>query len=205
MVKTIFDPAVVGSKDAYRLLIGLVVPRPIGWIGTVGSDGVRNLAPFSFFNVFGPVHVGFSTVRPDGAHKDTLKNVLETGVFTVNTVTEDVAEAMNLSSGSYPAGVDEFEVAGLTARTGDLVSAPMVVESQANLECRLIQTVDLGSGAMASTLVIGETLRFHVDPELFVDGRIDPGRYRAVGRLGGRAYSTTRDRFEMPRPQQDHS
>ena len=202
-MKAVFDTASAEPRRAYGLLISLVVPRPIGWIGSIGASGVRNLAPYSFFNAFGPTFVGFSTIRPEGAMKDTLRNVLETGVFTVNIVTEETAAAMNLSSGPYPIEVDEFAIAGVTPRPGDVVPAPLVEEAKANLECRLIHTLELGEGPMASSLVIGEVLRIHVREDLLVDGRVDQGRLGAIGRMGGRSYAKTTDLFEMVRPQQD--
>ncbi len=202
MVKTVFDTSVMEARNSYSLLIGLVVPRPIGWIGSIGLDGIRNLAPYSFFNAFGPTYVGFATIRPDGRMKDTLRNVTDTGVFTVNVVSEDLAGAMNSSSGSYPIDVDEFAAAGVTARPGDVVAAPIVEEAKANLECGVRHTLDLGDGPMASTLVIGEVLRIHVREDLLADGRVDQVRLGAIGRMGGRSYSTTRDQFQMERPQQ---
>lgn len=201
MVKAVFDTSVMESRRSYSLLIGLVVPRPIGWIGSIGSDGIRNLAPYSFFNAFGPTFVGFATIRPDGRLKDTLRNVMDTGVFTVNVVSDDLAGAMNSSSGTYPIDMDEFAVAGVTARPGDVVAAPIVEEARANLECRVHHTLDLGDGPMASTLVIGEVLRIHIREDLLVDGRVDQSRLGAIGRMGGRSYTRTKDQFQMERPQ----
>ena len=115
---TTFRPAELSGVDAYKLMIGLIVPRPIGWVGTVAADGTRNLAPYSFFNcvsaapptvIFSPGRRGRNAAAPD--HKDTLSNVRSSGVFTINLVTEELAEAMNLTSGEYLPDVDEFEVA----------------------------------------------------------------------------------------------
>ena len=198
-----FDPADHDDVDIYKLLIGLVVPRPIGWIGSVSASGMRNLAPFSFFNAVAasPPTVLFSTIRASGARKDTLTNVEETGVFTVNVVTEETVEAMNLTSGSYDPSVDEFEVAGLTAVGGSVVDAPMVAEAKANLECRLGQVVPIGTdGPMAASIVIGEVVRVHVDGAILDGTRIDQEALRAVGRMGGPTYTRTRDLFSLDRP-----
>lgn len=199
-----FDPADHDDKDIYKLLIGLVVPRPIGWIGSVSGAGVRNLAPFSFFNAVAasPPTVLFSTIRAGGARKDTLSNVEETGVFTVNVVTEEVVEAMNITSGRYDPSVDEFELAGLTAIAGTVVGAPMVGEAKANLECRLSQVVPIGTdGPMAASIVIGEVVRVHVEGSILDGTRIDQETLRAVGRMGGPTYTRTRDLFSLDRPE----
>jgi flavin reductase (DIM6/NTAB) family NADH-FMN oxidoreductase RutF len=202
-VKQGFDPADHDDVEIYKLLIGLVVPRPIGWIGSVSAAGVRNLAPFSFFNAVAasPPTVLFSTIRARGARKDTLSNVEETGVFTVNVVTEETAEAMNLTSGSYDPSVDEFQLAGLTAVAGTVVGAPFVAEAKANLECRLSQVVPIGTdGPMAASIVIGEVVRVHVDGAILDGTRIDQAALRAVGRMGGPTYTRTRDLFSLERP-----
>ena len=143
----------------------------------------------------------FSTIRASGARKDTLSNVEETGVFTVNVVTEETAEAMNLTSGSYDPSVDEFELAGLTAVAGTVVDAPFVAEAKANLECRLSQIVPIGTdGPMAASIVIGEVVRVHVDGAILDGTRIDQEALRAVGRMGGPTYTRTRDQFSLDRP-----
>jgi flavin reductase (DIM6/NTAB) family NADH-FMN oxidoreductase RutF len=200
--KAFIDPADVEANDAYKLLIGLVVPRPIGWIGTVDATGVRNLAPFSFFNAVAatPPTVLFSPLTSSGSPKDTLANARETGEFTVNIVSFDVAEAMNLTSGRYPAEVDEFQVAGLTAVPGTKVAAPIVAEAKANLECRVTQTVPVGRPPMDATLVIGEVVAFHVRADLLDGTRIDQVALDAIGRMGGPNYTRTSEIFSMERP-----
>ncbi len=198
-----FDPADHDDVDIYKLLIGLVVPRPIGWIGSVSEAGVRNLAPFSFFNAVAasPPTVLFSTIRAGGFKKDTLRNVEATGVFTVNVVTEEMVEPMNVTSGNYESSVDEFDLAGLTAVAGSVVEAPMVAEAKANLECRLIQVVPIGTdGPMAASIVIGEVVRVHVHGSILDGTRIDQEALRAVGRMGGPTYTRTRDLFSLERP-----
>jgi flavin reductase (DIM6/NTAB) family NADH-FMN oxidoreductase RutF len=203
-VKHDFDPADHDDVDIYKLLIGLVVPRPIGWIGSVSEEGVRNLAPFSFFNAVAasPPTVLFSTIRAGGRKKDTLANVEQTGVFAVNVVTEEIIDAMNLTSGRYDPSVDEFELAGLTAVSGTTVAAPMVGEAKANLECRLGQIVPIGAdGPMAASIVIGDVVRVHVDGSILDGTRIDQAALKSVGRMGGPTYTRTRDQFSLDRPE----
>lgn len=200
--KTVFATNDLDGVDRYKLLIGLVVPRPIGWVGTVDENGVRNLAPYSFFNVVAgtPPTVLFSPGRRNGEPKDTLHNVVATGEFTINLVDEALAEAMNLTSGEYGPEVDEFELAGLTTVPGEVVRAPLVMASPANLECRVTRTVDLGDPP-SNTVVFGNIERIHVRADLLDGTRVDPLGLRAVGRMAGAGYTRTADGyFEMQRP-----
>src|SRR5215212_8479453 len=116
---TQLDPQIIGQRETYKLLIGCVVPRPIAWVSTVDSSGVRNLAPFSFFNAVGSnpptISISISYASGPDQRKDTLRNINDTGEFVVNIVDENLAQAMNATSANYPPDVDEFEVAGLEA------------------------------------------------------------------------------------------
>lgn len=198
----IVDPASTSPANSYKLLIGAVVPRPIAFVSTVSAEGILNLAPFSFFNALcgDPPIVCFSTsVRQP--RKDSLVNVQATREFVVNIVGEDIAEQMNLCSGEYPPEVDEFQVSGLTPIPSDLVRPPRVLESKVNMECRLMQIVEVSTRPGGGSLIIGEVVRFHVDDSIVDDFRIDPDKLRAIGRMGGNEYTRTRDRFQMIRPQ----
>lgn len=199
MTRHTFDPAEIEPGDTSKLLMGLVVPRPIGWIGTVGPAGA-NLAPFSFFNlaVTSPPIVLFCPGR-SRRDKDSLVNALSTREFTVSVVTESTAAAMNLTSGEFPPDVDEFEVAGLTKVPGDVVAAPMVGEAVAGFECRVVDVHDIGEGPAVS-VVYGQVVMIHVDDEVLDGTRIRFDRLEAVGRLAGSWYSRTRGLFEMERP-----
>lgn len=202
--KVVLDPSELDAIDGYKLLIGLVVPRPIAWVGTLDTDGRPNLAPYSFFNGVAatPPHIMFSTIgRGASAGKDTLINVRETGEFSVNFVSEDVAEAMNVTSGNYPPDVNEFEVAGVTAGEGEVITAPLVRESKASFECRLVDIVHVGQLPMPGNIVIGQVLRFHIREDLLDGTRVDQHSLEAVGRMGGPHYTRTRDIFSMERPQ----
>ena len=200
------DPQTLKSESTYKLLIGCVVPRPIAWVSTVGADGVNNLAPFSFFmGVCGdPPTIAFSSGPRARDHKDTVRNAEHTGDFVVNIVDDDRAEAMNLSSGEYPAGVDEFALTGLTAVPGVKVRAPRVVEAPVSLECRVARVVPVGSGP--HSLVLGEIVYFHVRDDVYdaATGRIDMARLKPVGRLAGHQYAHIHDIFEMKRPNENY-
>lgn len=198
MTKLRFDLEDTEARDAYKLLSGLVVPRPIGWIGTRRGDGTYNLAPFSFFNVVSskPPMVVFSADSHRDRPKDSATLAEVSGEFTVNIVSEDVVHAMSITSGSFGAEDDEFAIAGLTPVRGSRVDAPLVGESPANLECTVNRIVDLDEDGR-TRLVVGDVLVIHVDGSVLDGTRIDHEALRAVGRMAGNAYVNTRDRFEV--------
>lgn len=200
MTKVSFDTARIEPVERYKLMSGLVVPRPIGWIGTRRPDGTNNLAPFSFFNAVSsnPPVVLFSGGRHADRPKDTVALAETTGEFTVNVVSEEVAEAMAITSGAYGVDDDEFAIAGLTAMPALKVDAPLVAESPANLECRVRQLIELGE---RTRLVVGDVLVIHVEEDVLDGTRIDNDALRAVGRMAGSTYIDTRARFELPRPE----
>jgi flavin reductase (DIM6/NTAB) family NADH-FMN oxidoreductase RutF len=197
------DPLETDQRTVYKLLSGTIIPRPIGWISSISKEGIRNLAPFSFFNMVGedPPHVMFSTVRPNDTNKDTLNNVLETGEFVVNMVTEDNVERMNATSATVPADVDEFELAGLTPLPSLLVRPPLVKESPVNLECKLVHHYALeGHKHGGATIMIGQVVMIHVDEAILAeDYRINLETYRPVARLAGSNYSTLGKVFSIKR------
>ncbi|MDJ0923088.1 MAG: flavin reductase family protein [Acidimicrobiia bacterium] len=194
METTTFDMADLAGTDRYKLLTGLIIPRPIGWVGTQDAAGLRNLAPYSYFNVVAatPPTVLFSTGRPRGRIKDSLANVMTTGEFTLSIVDEDLVDAMHATATNYPPDADEFAETGLRATPGDLVAAPYVAEARAALECRVARIIDLGDPTTAS-VVFGDVLRVHVDTAVLDGTRIDHRKLRAVGRIAGVTYSTTAD------------
>jgi flavin reductase (DIM6/NTAB) family NADH-FMN oxidoreductase RutF len=198
------DPATAGYQNVYKLIVGVIVPRPIAFVSTLSAEGVRNLAPFSFFTAVSanPPVICFAPMMrgTGGPGKDTLQNIRSTGEFVVNVVSEDFAQEMNACSGDYPPDVDEFIVSGLTPLASDLIKPPRVAESNVNMECRLLQVVDVSDKPLGGSLVLGEVLRFHVADELFSDYKIDPDMLRAIGRMGGPTYTRTTDRFNMERP-----
>ena len=199
-----FDPADRSSAEIYRLMIGAIVPRPIAFVSTVDANGIRNLAPFSFFTACSanPPVICFSPiVRPGPLPlKDTLRNIQATEEFVVNIVSEEFAEQMNACSVEVPPRVDEFEISGLTPVASDLVRPPRVAESHVQMECRLNQIITVSEKVQGGYLVLGEVLRFHIDESVMNGDKIDPDRLRAIGRMGGPTYSRTRDRFDMARP-----
>jgi flavin reductase (DIM6/NTAB) family NADH-FMN oxidoreductase RutF len=198
--KQYFDFEDTAGRDRYKLLSGLIVPRPIGWIGTRRANGTFNLAPFSFFNVVStaPPTVLFSGSSHSDRPKDSITLAEESGEFTVNIVSEDVAQAMSVTAGTFGPDDDEFLIAGLTAVVGTVVDAPMVAESPANLECRVSSVLDVGDGP--TRIVVGRVVALHVEDAVLDGTRIDARSLRAVGRMSGNTYITTENLFELPRP-----
>lgn len=204
-----FDPQQESVQNIYKLMIGAIVPRPIAFVSSLDLRGVRNLAPFSFFNGVSadpPVVLFCASVRREdpqrglGPHKDTLLNVIDTREFVINVVTESIAEKMNLTSAQVPPDVDEFELSGLTPLPSELVKPPRVAESPVQMECRLRQIVKISEKLLGSTIVLGDVLRFHVREDLVENFRIDADKLAAIGRMGGPTYVRTRDRFDLERP-----
>jgi len=199
-----FDPSAHRPRDAYRLMIDLITPRPIAWVSTISGAGVVNLAPYSFFNGVSadPPTVAFSAVnRRDGTPKDTVRNVEENGGFVVNVATFDLREAMNATSEEVGYDVSELERCGLHAMPSERVLPPRVAEAKASFECVLHQIVRVGEGPLAANLVIGRIVLIHAaDAVVRADGTIDPEALDTIGRLGGSDYTRTRERFTLPRP-----
>ncbi len=188
------------KAEVYKLMIGCIVPRPIGWVATVSRDGIGNLAPFSFFNGVGhnPPAVAFSVIDRNGELKDTSRNVGEVPEFVVHIVSEDLAAQMNETCADFGAHVDEFKEAGLTPVPGTLVKASRIKEAKIAMECRVMHHLRVGP---STSHIIGEVLYWHIDDSVLMErGRIDANKLQAIGRMGGLEYTRTLDRFAIPRP-----
>jgi flavin reductase (DIM6/NTAB) family NADH-FMN oxidoreductase RutF len=193
-------------RDVYRLMTAMIVPRPIAFVSSLSREGIRNLAPFSFFTAVSanPPVICFSPMvrGAEASRKDTLLNIEATGEFVVNIVSEEIARQMNACSADVPPDVDEFALSGLTPVPSETVAPPRVLESKACMECRLLQVVHVSPLPLGGSLVLGEVLLFHIDDRVVDNDTLDPGALRPIGRMGGSTYVRTTDRFEMPRPPQ---
>jgi flavin reductase (DIM6/NTAB) family NADH-FMN oxidoreductase RutF len=198
-----FNPQDLEQTAIYKLLTGIVIPRPIGWISTISEDGINNLAPFSYFNAVGddPPHVMFSTVHSNNSNKDTLNNVLATKQFVVNMVTEDLVEQMNLTSQPIAANESEFELAGLTPIASSLVKPPRVKECKITMECEMVHHYKLeNSKTGGATIVIGKIVLFHIDESVLLENyKINIETYKPVARLAGSNYSKLGEIFSIKR------
>lgn len=202
------DISALEAPIRYKLLTGIVVPRPIAWVSTIDREGVVNLAPFSFFNAVNhtPPTISVSIMHdPERAHsKDTLHNIQTTGEFVVNIADETLVQAMNETATNYPADVDEFAVAGLTALPAIKVRAPRVKEAPVSMECRVYALVPIGPVNGGSTLVIGEVVFLHARDGLVDErARVAPQKLRPIGRLAGSDYTYVHETFAIDRKQYD--
>ncbi len=193
-----------GHRLPHDPLNSIVAPRPIGWISTVDTDGVPNLAPYSFFNLinYQPPLIAFAS----SGWKDTVANIAATGEFVWNLATKAEADAMNATSANVAGTVDEFDLAGLGALPASLVKPPRVEGSPVHFECRLTQLVRLqthAGTALDQWLVIGEAVGIHIDTALLEDGLYQTARAHPITRGGGPAdyFEITEDAlFRMKRP-----
>ena len=198
-----YEPG-AGHRLPHDPLNAIVAPRPIGWVSTLSADGVANLAPYSFFNLFNyrPPIIGFSSM----GWKDSATNLGERPEFVWNLVTRDLAGAMNATSATLPPDVDEFAAAGLEKRPSVMVAPPRVAASPVQFECRVTQTLQLKAHdgrALDQWLILGEAVMIHIDETLLDDGIYQTARPAPVARGGGPAdyFEITQDRlFKLRRP-----
>lgn len=193
-------------RQNYLLLLGIVIPRPIGFISTISQAGIPNLAPYSYFQAVSsnPPAVIFAPIRDrEGRIKHSLRNVLETSEFVASMVTEEMAENMNLASAEFPDGVSEFEAAGFTPWPAHAIKPFLVGESPINLECKVVNILELSQQPLAGAVVVGEVVRIHIREDLYNAEKmqVEISKFRPIARLGGSEYGRLTDTFEMPRPQ----
>lgn len=184
-----FTPSDISQQRIHQLLLGCVGPRPIAFASTVDAGGHPNLSPFSFFNVFGvnPTTLIFSPSRRgrDNTTKDTFENIKVVPEVVINIVTYEMVNQVSLASTEYPAGTDEFVKAGFGKLPSVMVRPYRVMESPVQMECKVRQVIETGTGGGAANLVICEMLVMHLDDEIMAeDGLIDQQKIRLVGRMG---------------------
>lgn len=200
-----FDLSELDAQTSYKLLAGLIVPRPIALVTTIGKNGGHNAAPYSFFNAFSedpPLVVLGLGVNVRGEHKDTTINIRDGAEFVVNLVDEPLAEAMNICAIDFPPEISEVDAAALDMIPSDTIKPARLAAAPVSMECIHYQTLHPGNNRY---LVIGEVRILHVakdilDPDTL---RIDRDRYAPIGRLFGGGYCRTTDRFEIKRLTQE--
>ncbi|MDP2363180.1 MAG: flavin reductase family protein [Ignavibacteria bacterium] len=201
-----FLPQEISVPEIQRLLQGGVGPRPIALVSTISKDGVNNLSPFSFYNVFGanPPVIGFSPSRRgrDASLKDTYLNLIETKECVVQAVTYAMVEQVSLASTEYEKGIDEFIKSGLTPINSDLVKPKRVKESPFQMECRLLDMMNYGNGGASANIAICEVIKFHAQEDIFVNGLIHPNKIDLVARMSGDFYcrASGDNIFEVEKP-----
>lgn len=200
----IIDPKQQSATDTYKLLIGTVVPRPIAFVTSESAEGVVNAAPFSFFNVFcaNPPLIGVSVARnPDGSMKDSSSNITNNKEFVVHVVDENNIEQVNHASMNYPSEYSEVKETGLTLKSSHKIKVPGIAESKIRMECVLHRWLPLGSEkSPANDLLIGEVVCFHIEDDLYQDGKIPETQLRPIGRMAGTTFTKIGETFSIPRP-----
>jgi flavin reductase (DIM6/NTAB) family NADH-FMN oxidoreductase RutF len=199
----LFDMEALPPQDRYKLLVASVVPRPIAWITTKSRAGIVNAAPFSFFNAMGsdPPTLAIGIVPREGRLKDTATNIVETGEFVVNLVSEANVEAMNVTCIDAPPDVDELELAQLTALPSRSIAPPRIGESPVSFECRVLTSLVTSP---LQTIVIGRVVCVHVAERFVLDAQrchLDTPALRLVARMhGSGSYVRSTDQFQLQRP-----
>jgi flavin reductase (DIM6/NTAB) family NADH-FMN oxidoreductase RutF len=203
----VFDLSQLTTAEKQYYLQHIVAPRPICFASTIDIEGNVNLSPFSFFNMFSsnPPIVIFSPSRRvrDNTTKHSFQNVMEVPEVVINIVSYDMVQQASLASCEYPKGIDEFTKAGFTKEAATMVRPPMVKESKAKMECKVVEIKPLGDQGGAGNLVICEVLLVHIDDSLLVDNKnFDQTKLEHVARLGGDWYChvSKENLFKVPKP-----
>ena len=203
----IIDPNQIPFQRLQRLLLGAIAPRPIAFASTIDQQGKPNLSPFSCFNVFGvnPTTLIFSPSRRgrDNTLKDTFLNVKEVPEVVINVVTFDMVQQASLASTEYPRGTNEFIKSGFTQIPSEKIRPFRVKESPVQIECKVRQVIETGTGGGAANLIICEVLLIHINENIFDEsGLIDPDKINLVGRMGGNYYVKASGNavFTVPKP-----
>ncbi len=197
-----FKADAIDHQQAYRMLIGSIVPRPIAWVSSISNEGVPNLAPFSFFTMVShyPPMVSISVGERECRMKDTAKNITDTKGYVIHTVVNGWEEKMNATSANFAPDEDEFSKGNLETVSSDFVDAFRIANAPVAMECEFDRIIDFGS-EWVTHLVIGKILCWHVREDLIIEDKyIDPYKLAPVGRLGGPRYCRTQEIFEMTAP-----
>ena len=201
------DPKELPIPKLHHYLLGSIGPRPIAFASTIDAEGNRNLAPFSFFNVFSanPPILIFSPARSGRTNttKNTHDNVKAVPEVVINVVTYDMVHQMSLTSSPFEAGVDEFEKAGFTPIASDTIRPFRVKESPVQIECKVLEIKELGQNGGAGNLVICEVQKIHIDERVLDENQmVDQKKIDLVSRMGGNWYCRANDTsmFEVDKP-----
>ncbi len=202
--KMIIKPEELDFKSVYKLLTGLVIPRPIGWVATVSEDGVHNLAPFSFFNAVSadPPTLMFSASNSPNANKDTSRNALQTGEFVVNMVTENLVEQMNDTAAPIPSHESEFDYAKIAYAESTVVKPRRVANAPISFECKVIHHHHIDGQRGGSMMILGEIVMIHINDQIVDENyHTDLEVYQPISRLAGAFYARLGDQFVLKRAQ----
>jgi len=197
------DPTSISERENYKFLIGSIIPRPIAFVTTLSEEGVLNGAPFSYFNIVSsnPPMISLSIQRTEGRQKDTARNITSLKEFVVHIVDEQNVEKINKTAATLPPNQSEIELAGLTSVESIGISVPGVKEAKVRMECVLEQSLELGGvNSPGCDFIIGKVVQYHIEDDIYENGRIDPRELAAVSRLAGANYAKIGETFEIERP-----
>ena len=202
MTHHVLDFSALTPREAYKVMIGTIVPRPIAWVTTISPEGVVNAAPYSFFNCLSadpPILALGVENKPDKTFKDTAWNIRMTECFTVNIVDRANVEAMSVTAAGFAPDIDELEMAGLTAAVGTKVACPRIAEAPVSFECRRYLGIEVSS---AREIILGRIVMAHVREDIIDTSTYysDHEKLDALGRMGGNGYAGTLDYFDLPTP-----
>lgn len=183
------DPAELGAERIYRLMTGIVVPRPIAWVTSLSAKGVLNLAPFSAFTFVSqkPPMLAISIGRKAGVWKDTAHNILDTGEYVIHIADTPLMSALHDSSVEHPPEVSEVEHLGLATVPSELIKVPRLKAPPVAMECRFRQCLEFGEAK--SRLIVGEVVLFHIRDGLVNDGKVETRELDPIARIGGPRYA----------------
>jgi flavin reductase (DIM6/NTAB) family NADH-FMN oxidoreductase RutF len=197
------DPFTNTERENYKLMIGSIIPRPIAFVTTLSKEGVLNGAPFSYFNIVSsnPPMVSIAIQRSGGRQKDTARNIMDSKEFVIHIVDEQNVEKINETAANLPPEQSEVELAKLTPVQSVKVAVPGVKEAKIRMECSLEHSLELGgSETPGCDLIIGRVVQFHIQDEIYENGRINPAGLAAVSRLAGQDYARIGEIFSIDRP-----
>ena len=197
------DPSAISERDNYKFLIGSIIPRPIAFVTSMSKEGVLNGAPFSYFNIVTakPPMISLAVQRAEGRQKDTARNIIDVKEFVIHIVDYQNVEKVNETAATLPPERSEIALAGLTPVESMKISVSGVKEAKIRFECVLEQALTFGGNDSPSCdLIIGKVVQYHVKPEIYDDGKIDPVALEAVSRLAGNDYAKIGEIFTIDRP-----
>ncbi len=196
------DPTSITERDNYKFLIGSIIPRPIAFVTTLSEDGVLNGAPFSYFNIVTskPPMVSISVQRKEGIPKDTAKNAINEKEFVVHIVDTSYVEKINQAAANLPSNQSEIVTFGFLPIESTKIRVPAIREAKIRMECKLEKSISLGDGQESCDLLIGRVVYYHIEDDLYENGRIDATRLDPISRLAGDNYAKLGEVFSLDRP-----
>lgn len=199
-----FEPKNFTERENYKMLTGSIIPRPIAFVTSSTIDGALNAAPFSYFNIVSanPPLISISMQRKNGITKDTARNIINKREFVVHIVDEENVEGVNQTAASLPEDENELDLTHFTLADSIEIDVPGIKEARVRFECQLEQTIELGGNEkdIGCDLIIGRILRYHLDDNVYEDGKINPYTLGAISRLAGTNYAKLGDVFTIERP-----